>query len=82
MRQEEVTGIEGLDEPYKIVHTGDGSYSAKAIIITTGGSHKKLGVPGEGEYAGRGVPNCAVCDGNVFKGGNVVVVGGGDAAVD
>ena len=68
MRHEEVTGIEGLDEPYKITHTGDRSYSAKAIIITTGGSHKKLGVLGEEEYAGRGVPNCTVWDGKLFPG--------------
>lgn len=79
---EEVTGLEDLDKPSKIVHTGDGSYTSKTIIITTGGSHNKLGVPGEDEYSGRGVSYCAVCDGNFFKGEEVVVVGGGDAAMD
>ena len=79
---EEVTGLEDLDKPSKIVHTGNGSYTSKTIIITTGGSHNKLGVPGEDEYSGRGVSYCAVCDGNFFKGEEVVVVGGGDAAMD
>ena len=82
MRYEEVLGVEKLEEPLKIVHTFGGSYAGKTIIIATGGSHKKLGVPGEEEYAGRGVSYCAVCDGNFFKGQDVVVVGGGDSALD
>ncbi len=82
MRHEEVEGVEELGNPVKIVRTSEGSYNAKAIIITTGGSHKKLGVPGEQEYSGRGVSYCAVCDGNFFRGEDVVVIGGGDAALD
>ena len=78
----EVTGLEALAEPAKVVHTDDGSYTAKTVIIATGGSHSKLGVPGEEEYSGRGVSYCAVCDANFFKGQDVVVVGGGDAAMD
>ena len=82
MRHELITEIENLDQPSKIVHTDSGSYSAKVIIVTTGGSHRKLDVPGEEEYAGKGVSYCAVCDGNFFRGEDVVVVGGGDAALD
>ena len=82
MKHEQVTGVGDLDNPAKVVHTEDGSYTSKTIIITSGGSHKKLGVPGEDAYAGRGVSYCAVCDGNFFRGQDVVVVGGGDAALD
>jgi thioredoxin reductase (NADPH) len=78
----EVEGVEDLDQPVKVVHTYDKDYTAKAIIVATGGSHNKLGVPGEDEYSGRGVSYCAVCDGNFFRGQDVVVVGGGDAAMD
>ena len=53
-----------------------------AVIVATGGSHNKLGVAGEDEYAGRGVSYCAVCDGNFFKGQDVLVIGGGDSALD
>ena len=78
----EVQGIEHADEPVKTVHTDDATYTAKSLIIATGGSHNKLGVPGEDELSGRGVSYCAVCDGNFFRGQDVVVVGGGDAAMD
>ena len=50
----EVQGIERADEPVKTVHTDDASYTAKSLIIATGGSHNKLGVPGEDEFSGRG----------------------------
>ncbi len=55
---------------------------APAVILTAGGTPNKLGVPGEKEYAGRGVSYCAVCDGAFFKGEVLAVVGGGDAAVE
>lgn len=54
---------------------------AKAVIIGTGSSNRKLGIPGEKEYSGKGVSYCAVCDGAFFKDQNVIVVGGGDSAV-
>ena len=57
-------------------------YTARTVIIATGGEHNKLEVPGEEEYAGKGVSYCATCDGNFFRGMDVVVVGGGDAAMD
>jgi thioredoxin reductase (NADPH) len=78
----EVEGVDDLDKPVKVIHTYDKDYTAKAIIVATGGSHNKLGAPGEDEYSGRGVSYCAVCDGNFFRGQDVVVVGGGDAAMD
>ncbi|CAJ1226629.1 thioredoxin reductase [Levilactobacillus zymae] len=67
---------------HKVVKTDDGDYAAKAVLIATGSEYKKLGVPGEDEYGGRGVSYCAVCDGAFFKNREVVVVGGGDSAVE
>ena len=78
----EVMGIENAEQPVKTIHTDDKDFTAKAIIIATGGSHNKLGVSGEDALAGRGVSYCAVCDGNFFRGQDVVVVGGGDSALD
>lgn len=57
-------------------------YRVPAVIVTAGGAPKKLGVPGESEYAGRGVSYCAICDGAFFKEKEVAVVGGGDSAVE
>lgn len=67
---------------YKIVKAGSKEYKAYAVIIATGAEYKKLGVPGEKELGGRGVSYCAVCDGAFFKGKELVVVGGGDSAVE
>src|SRR6266404_716593 len=58
------------------------TYRSQAVILTAGGTPIKLGVPGEREYAGKGVSYCAVCDGAFFKGERLAVVGGGDAAVE
>ena len=58
------------------------SYRSQAVILTAGGTPIKLGVPGEKEFAGKGVSYCAVCDGAFFKGERLAVVGGGDAAVE
>jgi thioredoxin reductase (NADPH) len=58
-----------------------GEYSAQAIIIATGSSHRKLGVPGEEKLTGRGVSFCATCDGAFFKDKDIAVVGGGDNAL-
>lgn len=78
----EVEALDDIDKPLKIVRTDDKVYTAKSVIIATGGAHNKLGAPGEDELAGRGVSYCAVCDGNFFRGQDVVVVGGGDSALD
>ncbi|WP_044338289.1 thioredoxin-disulfide reductase [Rossellomorea aquimaris] len=69
-------------EDFKIVKTGSKEFKARAVIITTGAEYKKIGVPGEKELGGRGVSYCAVCDGAFFKGKDLVVVGGGDSAVE
>lgn len=66
----------------KVVEAEDGRYRAPAVIVTAGGNPRKLGVPGEAEYAGRGVSYCAVCDGAFFKGEHLAVIGGGDAALE
>jgi len=69
-------------EEFKIVKAGSKEYKTRAIIIATGAEYKKLGVPGENELGGRGVSYCAVCDGAFFKGKDLIVVGGGDSAVE
>ena len=65
-----------------VVTEGGTEYRAGAVVITAGGNPRKLDVPGEVEYSGRGVSYCAVCDGAFFKGRHLAVVGGGDAAVE
>lgn len=69
-------------EEYKVIKAGSKEYKARSIIIATGAEYKKLGVPGESELGGRGVSYCAVCDGAFFKQKNLIVVGGGDSAVE
>ncbi|TSI06997.1 thioredoxin-disulfide reductase [Lysinibacillus sp. BW-2-10] len=69
-------------EEYKTIKAGSKEYKTRTIIITTGAEYKKMGVPGEKELGGRGVSYCAVCDGAFFKQKNLVVVGGGDSAVE
>lgn len=82
IKYEEVLGIDDIEKPSKIVRTSEGAYTTKTIIVALGGHHNKLGIPGEDEFSGRGVSYCAVCDANFFRGEDVVVVGGGDAAMD
>lgn len=67
---------------YKVIKAGTKEYKARTIIIATGAEYKKLGVQGENELGGRGVSYCAVCDGAFFKNKQLVVVGGGDSAVE
>jgi len=70
------------EEPYKRVITGDKEYLTKSVIVATGAEHRLLGAPGEKELSGRGVSYCAVCDGAFFRNKELVVVGGGDSAVE
>ena len=78
-----VEAIEKTDDGDFTVATALGkTYRAPAVIVTAGGTPNKLNIPGEQEYAGRGVSYCAVCDGAFFKGETIAVVGGGDAAVE
>ncbi len=76
----EVTGLE-LVGNQKLVKTAEREYQGEAIIICTGTEYRKLGIPGETEFTGRGVSYCATCDGAFFKDSRIVVVGGGDSAV-
>ncbi|WP_283582130.1 thioredoxin-disulfide reductase [Ligilactobacillus hohenheimensis] len=76
-----VTAVK-LDGTDRIVVTDDGEYRAKAVIVATGSENRKLGVPGEEKYSGRGVSYCAVCDGAFFRDRDVTVIGGGDSAVE
>ena len=69
-------------EEYKTIIAGSKEYKARSIIISTGAEYKKIGVPGEKELGGRGVSYCAVCDGAFFKKKELVVIGGGDSAVE
>jgi thioredoxin reductase (NADPH) len=83
IRQDNVESISRRDDGiFEIATTGGTTYEAPTVILTAGGTPSKLGVPGEHEYAGRGVSYCAVCDGAFFKGETIAVVGGGDAAVE
>ena len=66
----------------KTVVTDMDTYETKSVIIATGAQYKKLGVAGEEEFGGRGVSYCAVCDGAFFRNKHVIVVGGGDSAVE
>ena len=77
----EATGIK-TDGDYKVVSTDSGDYRAKAVIVAAGSQLKHLGIPGEEEFNGRGVSHCATCDGPMFMGEPVGVVGGGDSAAD
>ncbi|NHI65406.1 thioredoxin-disulfide reductase [Lactococcus petauri] len=66
----------------KTINTEEEVFETKSIIIATGANHRKLGVPGEEEYGARGVSYCAVCDGAFFRDQDILVVGGGDSAVE
>lgn len=78
----DVVSVDFKDD-LKTVTTDDGeTYTANAVIISTGSQVRKLGVPGEQEYSGRGVSYCATCDGFFFRGKPIVVIGGGDSAFE
>jgi thioredoxin reductase (NADPH) len=81
MKLAEVLSVH-LDGDMKILQTDDGEVRARALIIASGSSFTKLGIPGEEEFVGKGVSHCASCDGAFFMDQPVAVVGGGDAALD
>ncbi len=72
-----------LSEDIKTIEVlNKGKFSAKAVIIATGGKSRELGVTGEKEFAGRGVSYCATCDGDFFQDKEIIVVGGGNSALE
>lgn len=72
-----------FSSPVKLVKVSEGvTYEAESVIVSTGSQVRKLGVPGEQEYSGRGVSYCATCDGFFFRGKPITVVGGGDSAFE
>ncbi|MSP78964.1 MAG: thioredoxin-disulfide reductase [Dehalococcoidia bacterium] len=77
----QVTGVDFSKRPFRIT-TDDETYAAKAVIIATGASAKLLGLPAEADLMGRGVSACATCDGFFFKDKGLIVVGGGDTAIE
>jgi thioredoxin reductase (NADPH) len=77
---EEVVGVI-MDREIKVVKANDITYRCKTLIICTGNEWRKLGVPGEKEFTGKGVSYCATCDGAFFKDSEIFVVGGGDSAL-
>ena len=81
MLRARVTGIT-VEGDMKVVHTPKEEVRGKTVILAAGAVHRKLGVPGEEEFTGRGVSYCATCDGAFFRDKTVAVIGGGDVAVE
>jgi thioredoxin reductase (NADPH) len=78
-----VERVKRLDDgSFEVVADNGDRYLAPAVIVTAGGTPIKLGIPGELEYAGKGVSYCAICDGAFFRNHTIAVVGGGDAATE
>ncbi len=77
----EVTSLRPVDSGFE-VSAGEEKFQGRAVIVASGKTPKRLNVPGEKEFAGRGVAYCATCDAPLFKGKDVAVVGGGNAALD
>ncbi len=78
---DDVTSVDLRQRPFK-VQVGEDTYHGQTVIIATGASAKLLGLPAETALMGRGVSTCATCDGFFFKDQNIMVVGGGDAAIE
>jgi len=70
-----------LERDIKVVETHESTYRCEVLIISTGTEYRKLGIPGEKEFAGKGISYCATCDGAFFQDSRIVVVGGGDSAL-
>ena len=79
---DDVDRVELSDGGVQKVHLGDEEYLAKTVILAMGAEPRRLGVPGEMELSGCGVSTCGVCDGAFFKGKKVIVIGGGDSAME
>lgn len=70
------------ERPFKLWSTKNQLFKAQSVILATGSTPKRLGCPGESEYWGKGVTTCAVCDGAFYKDGKIIIVGGGDTAME
>jgi thioredoxin reductase (NADPH) len=79
---DDATELELTDGEVQTVRVGKDIYRARAVVLSMGAEPKRLGIPGEIELGGRGVSTCGVCDGAFFKGEDVVVIGGGDSAME
>jgi thioredoxin reductase (NADPH) len=79
---DDATELELSDGGIQTVKVGKDTFRAKAVVLSMGAEPKRLGLPGEIELGGRGVSTCGVCDGAFFKGEDVVVIGGGDSAME
>ncbi len=77
-----VKSLAGGGDDLPVVMTSEGEIQARSVVLATGAQPRKLGVPGEDEFRGKGVSYCATCDANFFKGQHVAVIGGGDTAVE
>ncbi|HZG77838.1 MAG TPA: thioredoxin-disulfide reductase [Paenibacillus sp.] len=77
-----VNGVDLSKRPFTLQVEGHGELQAEALVISTGASAKYLGIPGEKDNVGRGVSTCATCDGFFFRGKKIIVVGGGDSAME
>lgn len=76
-----VTAVDLSQRPFRVTAYG-GEYLAESLILATGATPRHLDIPGEKEFTGRGVSYCATCDGHFFQGKDVVVIGGGDSALE
>lgn len=81
IKYDDVTSVDFSGDIKRITTDGGEEYFARAVVVTTGSQYRKLEVPGEREFSGRGVSYCATCDGFFFKDKPIVVIGGGDSAM-
>ncbi|MFD5320659.1 thioredoxin-disulfide reductase [Streptomyces sp. NPDC127098] len=79
---DDIVEVDLSGEIKKVTDTAGTVHQARAVIVTTGSQHRKLGLPGEDELSGRGVSYCATCDGFFFKEHDIAVIGGGDTAME
>jgi thioredoxin reductase (NADPH) len=82
VEQADITQVERREEGFALKTESGGTYEARAVILATGAHPVKLGIPGELEFAGRGVSYCAVCDAPFFRDVELAVIGGGDSAAE